>query len=37
MLKLNKEAMELMKFSGGAAEQLVYIDEPFDVVETTNT
>lgn len=37
MIKLNKEGLELMKFSSGAGEQLVYIEEPFDVVETVNT
>jgi hypothetical protein len=37
MIKLNKEGLELMKVTNGAMEQLVYIEEPFDVVETVNT
>jgi len=36
MLKLNKEGMELQKYSGGGGETLVFIEEPFDLVENTN-
>jgi len=37
MLKLNKVGLELTKKANGGMETLIFIEEPFDVVESSNT